>query len=168
MRSVRLLVANLKGSPSVKCGGFFVWLAILSFLSLLLAVQAQSTNIPTYNAGEISFTTDKFTAGEGDGTALITLTRNDQWGIVLVDLIVTDGGATNGVNYKVPGTNTIIFSNLQTRATLPITIMADNKTNTNSLTVSLTLTNARPATNQFLTVAPAIAAKNNKAQLQIL
>ena len=150
MQSVRLLVANLRGSLSFKCGCFVFWLAILCLTSVLPDSQAQSTNNP-YDPGEISFTTSTFSAAEADGTAMITLTRTGQWGIVYVDVIVTDGTATNNVNYKSAATNTLVFSNLQTQAKFPITILSDGKTNKTGTFVSanLSLTNARPATNRI-------------------
>jgi uncharacterized delta-60 repeat protein len=172
MQSVRLFVANLRGSLSFKCGCFVFWLAIFCFTSILPQAFAQSTNAPInpYDAGEISFTTSTFNAAEADGKAIITLTRTGQWGIVYVDVIVTDGTATNKVNYTSAVTNTIVFSNLQTQASFPIAIIPDGKTNKSGTFVSanLSLTNARPATNQFLTVTPKISKQNATAKLNIL
>ena len=163
MQSVRLLVANLKCSLSVKCGGLFCWLATVSFLSLL-SVNAQL-------GGDISFTSGKFEVGEGDGNALITLTRNNEWGIALVDVIVEDGTATNGVQFTCAKTNTLIFSNLQTRAQFTIAIAQNSATNTGgaaSVTAKLKLANARAATNQPSIITPKIAAVNATADLSIL
>lgn len=162
MRSVRLFLANWR-SRALKRG-----LKPFGFALLFLASQAATH---AQLGGNLFFTTNKFVVGEKDGTALITVTRDNEWGTVLVDLVVTNGTATNGVQFSAPAaTNTLVFSNFQTSVTVPFTITDNSTTNAGSapaLIGKLMLANPRAATNEPSIITPKLGT-NSTSELDIL
>ncbi len=142
MRSVRLFLASRLGSFFFRSGinGFWI-LALLFCCQLSARAQGKGTN-----GGAFSFATNRVVVSEKDGIAYLTVTRTSEVGKMLVDIIEKDGTATNQVDFKTPGTNTVVFNNLQTAVAVTIPITDNTKTNAaGSANASFTLANPRPA-----------------------
>src|SRR5690348_12587777 len=119
MRKVRMILAQVRLSLDAAVS-FRGWCAVL-LLSVMLPSFAQT-------GGSFSFATNRFAVSEGDGLALVVITRTSDVGVMMVDLIAENGTATNGVDFTLdPATNTIVFSHFQTAVTVPIEV-SDNST----------------------------------------
>lgn len=143
-------------------------LAVLSLCaaSLLLASsrQAQAQTVPQ---SEFRFTSSSYETSESSGALTITVTRTNSFlGKLLVDAIVQDGtgksAATNGIQYKVNATNTLVFNDFQTSASFDINILDDSKTNGNR-NFGVILANPRPAPGEDLGLQPVITTSSKKS-----
>mgnify|MGYP003574924990 CR=1 FL=1 len=122
------------------------------------------------SGGAFSFATNKFAVSEKDGFANVVITRNSEFGAMLVDLIVKDGTATNGVDFTLdPATNTVAFAHHQTAVTIVVPV--DDNTTTNTATAvnaNFSLANPRPALGERPDLVGEIARQNATAQLAIV
>jgi len=162
MRSVRLFLAGLRGL--LPAGpGLFPFL-----LSVLLSLSAAKASAQI--GGAFSFTSQSFDFVESEGTARVVVTRNSEVGKMLVDLIVANGTATNGVHFRLDNTtNTLTFEQFQTAATFPVPLRANSTTNsTGFVTAKMRLANPRPAPDENPQFTASISRANNAADLNIL
>lgn len=109
---------------------------------------------------------------EGEGVALVTVTRSTDFGKMQVDLLAKDGTATNNVDFKIDpsGTNliTLTFDHLQTAVTVPVEIFDNSSTNGADSTGKLELANVRPALDERSFITGMVQTAKSKADLSIV
>ena len=99
-------------------------------------------NNHNFSNGHISFTSATFGTNENAGFALVTVNRlGGSSGAITVNMITSDGTATNGVNY-IGSTNMLSWSNLDVSVKTISIPVKDDGIVTSNLTVFLQLTNA--------------------------
>ncbi len=101
----------------------------------------QTFNINILEGGSLQFSSSQYSAGEGSGTATITVTRSGgSAGEARVDYATVAGSATDGQDFT--GTSgTLIFPNGNTSQTFTVTILQDTLDETTE-PIGLTLSNA--------------------------
>lgn len=124
-------------------------------LALLCSSAVAQPLVQTNLGGSFTFTSSVFEAAESEGTAIISVTRfreGQVYGKMLVDVVVSNGTATNGQQFTAKATNTLVFSNFQSVASFPISIRdnAQFATNTPSTIANLKLENPRPAPDETM------------------
>ncbi|WP_287276271.1 Ig-like domain-containing protein, partial [Okeania sp. SIO2G5] len=96
----------------------------------------------TANPGILQFSNPTFSVTENEPTATVTVIRtggND--GVVSANINLSNGTATQGIDYGNPVPETIFFADEQTQQTINIPIVNDNSVE-NTETVNLSLSNA--------------------------
>lgn len=142
-----------------------LWMAAV-FFALMPAVKGQNQY-----GGAFSFTTNRFVATETEGLAFLTVTRDSDFGKMQVDVLISNGTATNGVDFKTtPASSniTLTFNHLQTAVTIPVEIVNNSISNAGGMTLgNFALTNARPAVDESTFVTGMVARAKNTSQLAI-
>lgn len=167
MRSLRLFLARLRCSRFANRGANGFLLAAFLLIASTVQTRAQATNF-------FLFTSNNYPVSEGEGTATITVTRISPWGAAMVDVVVTNGTASNNVNFSALATNTLVFSNFQQSASFDIQLTENTRPGTNgpSVQATLILANPRAITNtidpRLNTIQTAIATLNPTANLTII
>ena len=155
--------------------------------SLMVMIGLVSESSLAQSAGSLNFTSVSYVVSEGDGVtgdptqalsppgAMVTVTRaGGSTGRVLVDCVITNGTATNGVHYTVSTnqpapsvTNTLTLADSQTSTNFIISLRNDAITNA-TRTIKLILTNPRAAPGEDPALVVPILGSVTNANVSIL